>query len=120
MSFLDAAGKRSTATPRPTRKPEQLVQTKVRIPERLRRIIERRAKKNGRPFSVEVVSMLGAADRADGLERAIETTTLRTILSVVRELQANPERGALIAGAMERRLVEAAGQQMTLFGEAAR
>jgi UDP-N-acetyl-D-mannosaminuronate dehydrogenase len=53
------------------RKPEELVATKVRMPEQLRRTVEQRAKKSGRSFSGEVVFMIGEAYRADESERRL-------------------------------------------------
>jgi hypothetical protein len=59
--------------------------------------------------------------RDGDIERAIETTTLRTILSVVQELGANPNHGPLIAGAVERKLKPDTAQlNLALNNEAAR
>jgi hypothetical protein len=83
-----------------------MVQVKFRMYERERRAVARRAKASGRSLSGELNQLIGNGLRTDEIERAIETTTLRTILSVVQELKANPENGTLIAGAVERKLNE--------------
>jgi hypothetical protein len=50
-------------------KPEQLIETKVRMSKRMRHEILRRAKKSGRSFSAEAVDMLERASRAEETER---------------------------------------------------
>jgi hypothetical protein len=84
--------------------------------ERDRRVVARRARSSGRSLSGEINQLIEKGLRDGELERAIKQATPRTILSVVQELQVNPDKGAPIAGAVERKLKEDA-QQMDLFSE---
>jgi hypothetical protein len=92
------------ANKRPPRKAKDLVQIKIRLRERDRREAARRARVSGRSLRGELSRALEVGMQAEGLERTIETTTLRTILAVVQELGANPERGALLAWTVGRKL----------------
>jgi hypothetical protein len=77
------------------RKPEELVQTKVRMPEQLRRSIEKRAKKSGRSFSAETVALLEEAMRSGGIEiltKGLEDISRRLarMAHVIREQSGEP------------------------------
>jgi hypothetical protein len=74
------------------RKPTQIVQLKLRIQERLRREVEKRAKKSGRSLNAELVTLIEAAIAMGSFEDIAEK--LREQIEQMERLREKPPEDA--------------------------